>query len=130
MKKLKITFNGKSFYATLFTDKAPKIIAAIERQCPAQSRLIAAKLCDHEITWQLHVFLDELENPVFEQEPGSVIFYPARQAICVFYGETTPVCYCNKFAQIDPQDLPAFYEQAQTVWHQQGGTVLTEIVDV
>ncbi len=129
MKKLKIEFNGSTFYAQLFPDKAPQTISLLEKKCPFDSLLVAAKICDHEIQWHTPVFYSELENPVFDQKPGSVIYYPKRQCICVFYGETLPVAYCNQIGQIIPEDLPAFFAQAQTVWANQGGLVRTDIVD-
>ena len=37
MKKLKLSFGGKVFYADMEIDKAPKTCAAIEAECPFQS---------------------------------------------------------------------------------------------
>lgn len=129
MKKLKITLGGKVFYAELLTDKAPKTIQMLEECAPFTSMVIAAKICDHEIQWPTPFYYEELENPVFDQDPGSIIYFPPRQCICCFYGETLPVEYCNKFAQILPEDLPGFFEEAQKVWSNQGVHVITEIVE-
>ena len=129
MKKLKIQFNGKTFHARLLTEKAPETIARLEQCCPFDSLLVAAKMCDHEIQWHTPMFYSPLENPTFDEQPGNIIYYPQRQCLCAFYGDTVPVNYCNLIAEILPEDLPAFYQEAQTVWGQQGGHVHTEVVD-
>ena len=129
MKKLKIQFNAKTFYARLLTEQAPQTIARLEACGPFDSLLVAAKMCDHEIQWHTPMFYAPLENPVFDQKPGNVIYYPQRQCICVFYGETMPVNYCNLIAEILPEDLPGFFQEAQTVWSRQGGLVHTQVVE-
>lgn len=56
MKKLKIQFNAKTFYARLLTEQAPQTIARLEACGPFDSLLVAAKMCDHEIQWHTPMF--------------------------------------------------------------------------
>lgn len=129
MKELKLTVNGKEFYADVFEDKAPKIIAALEALGKFDSRLISAKICNEEICYFTDAFLDEYENPVYDQEPGNIGFYPKRQSICIFYGDLDAVGYVNVFAKIKADQLPDFYKEAKTVWKKQGAVITTEFVE-
>ena len=129
MKVLNITINQKIFHADVFEDKAPKIVSAIENLGKFDSRLISAKLCHEEIYYFTDAFLDEYENPVYDQEPGNIGFFPKRQCICIFYGELDAVGYCNVFAKIRADELADFYKEAKKVWHGQGGIVTTELTE-
>jgi hypothetical protein len=129
MKELKLTLNGKEFYADVFEDKAPKIVAALEALGKFDSPLISAKICNEEIYYFTDAFLDEFENPQYDQEPGNIGFFPKRQCICIFYGDLDAVGYCNVFAKIKATDLPGFYKEAKTVWQNQGAVITTEFVE-
>lgn len=130
MKKLKVTLDGEDFYADLLTDKAPKTIAAVDSAGRTTSFIVYAKICDNEITWPMPFLLDEMENPVWDEEPGSVIYYPPHQAICIFYGPTPAVEWCSQFALMPPSELDRLRPKADMVWAHQGANVSCEIVDV
>lgn len=130
MKKLKVSLWGQDFYADLLPDKAPRIIEALEQAGEFTSFIVYAKICDHEITWPVPFLVDELENPVWDQVPGSVIFYPPHQAVCIFYGDTPSVAWCNQFALMPPDELARLRPVADRVWAEQGAHVTTSIVDV
>ena len=129
-KKLKITLGGREFTADLCLDEAPVTCAAIEATGGFDSVVFAANICSNEITWNTPCGdLTVLENKVFEEEPGNVVFYPTWGAICAFFGPTEPAGWCTKFAEIVPEDLAAFTEEADKVWYRQGGLVSTRIVE-
>ena len=131
MKKLKITLGGKEFLADVLYDKAPKIIAALETAGKFDSVVFAANICSNEITWNTPVDdVDELENPVFYEDPGNIIYYPSWGAICVFFGPTEPAGWCNLFAKFPADELEKFKVEANKVWYKQGGLVTTEFVEV
>lgn len=129
MKVLKLTINGKTYHADVFEDKAPKIVAALEALGKFDSRMIAAKLCYEEIYYFTNAFVDEYENPVYDQEPGNIGFFPKRQCICIFYGELDAVGTCNVFAKLRKEELVDFYHAAKAVWHGQGGVITTELTE-
>ena len=131
MKMLKITLGGKEFMADLFQEEAPETCAAMEAAGKFDSVVFAANICSNEITWNTPLDeLDVMENKVFYEDPGNVVFYPSWGAICVFFGTTEPAGWCTLFARITAEDLPGFAEEADKVWYKQGGLVTTEVVEV
>lgn len=129
MKKLKLTFQNHSFTARLLEKEAPGTVAAIEAACPFRSRLSYAKIGDREIVCQTPAFFDEVENPV-NPGAGDVVFYGPRQSLCVFYDRLEPLFYVNRFAVVEPEDLPALKQAADSVWAHPGEILRVEIVDV
>lgn len=127
MKKLKITFDGESYFARLLTDKAPRAIAALETVCPFQTKLQHAKICDNEMFFQAPINIDEKENPTYSQ-PGHVSFFNVRQTVCIWYDDMVPLGFCNQFAVME-EDLPRFARKARTLWEKEGQVALIEIVD-
>lgn len=131
MKMLKITLGGREFLADLLADEAPQTVAAMEVAGAFTSIVFSTKVCSNEITWNTPCEdLDILENKVFYEEPGNVVFYPPWGCICVFFGPTEPVGWCTKFAKVTEADLPGFIEEAGKIWYGQGGLVTTEVVEV
>ena len=129
MKKLKITFRGKTFYARLLEDKTPHFIAALEAACPFESRMTYAKVCDNEIFFQAPFDYPEEENMVYSVK-GHVAFYSLRQCICFWFGDTPSLGNCNQFAELDPASIPAFAEEGQKVWEEPGCRVQVDVVDM
>ena len=130
-KMLKITLGGKDFMADLCADEAPQTVAAFEEAGPFTSIVFAANICSNEITWNTPVAeLDVLENKVFCEDPGNIVFYPPWGCICAFFGPTEPAGWCTKFAKVTEEDLPGFTEEADKVWGCQGGLVSCAIVEV
>lgn len=128
MKKLKITFHQKSFYARLLEKEAPDTIAAIEAVCPFESRMAYAKLADREFFFQTPAFYCNVENPTYSQA-GDVAFSGSRQCICIFYDKLTPLGFINQFASIEPADLDRLKSEADTIWEKQGDIIRVEVVD-
>lgn len=130
-KMLKITLGNKDFMADLCVEEAPQTVAAFEAAGPFTSFIFAANICSNEVTWNTPVAeLDVLENKVFYEDPGNIVFYPPWGCICAFFGPTEPVGWCTKFAKITDADLPGFIAEADKVWHTQGGSVTTAVVEV
>lgn len=129
MKMLEIVLGGKSFKAELFADEAPRTTTALEAAGEFDSVVFSAKVCSNEITWDTPCDVGELENKVFYEDPGNIVFYPPWGAICTFFGPTEPVGWCTKFAKVIDADLPGFIEEASKVWAHQGGTVTTRVVE-
>ena len=130
-KMLKITLGGKDFMADLCAQEAPQTVAAFEAAGPFTSFIFAANICSNEVTWNTPVEeLDVLENKVFYEDPGNIVFYPPWGCICAFFGPTEPAGWCTKFAKVVDADLPGFIAEADKVWHTQGGSVTTAIVEV
>ena len=129
MKTLAIELGGQRFRARLFEDKAPLVIAALEKEGPFLSPIVYAKICDNEITWPTPFLVDAMENPVWDEEPGSVIYYPPHQAICIFYGPTPSVAWCSQIGIVDSDELARLKGTADKVWAHQGQTVRTSVVE-
>ncbi len=45
-------------------------------------------------------FFSEPENEIFAVEPGDIGYYPGRQTICIFYGDTEPFGHVSVFAKV------------------------------
>ena len=45
-------------------------------------------------------FYAEPENEILDVQPGDIGYYPGRQTICIFYGDTQPFGYVSVFARI------------------------------
>ena len=130
MKKLKLSFNGKTFYADLETDKAPKTCAALEAVCPFQSILLSAKVCYNESVFRAppSCVADEVENPVFST-PGDIVFWGIRQVVCVFYDDMIALNTANRFAVMPPEELRRFAEEGRKMWDHPGALVTVDIVE-
>ncbi len=48
-------------------------------------------------------FYAEPENEILDVSPGDIGYYPGRQTICIFYGDTQPFGYVSVFARIVEQ---------------------------
>jgi hypothetical protein len=129
LKKLKLSFGGKSFYAKLLYDDAPRTVREILEACPFESRLSHAKICDNEFFFQAPINIDEMENPVYS-EVGHMAFFNIRQTVCVWYSNTVPLGNCDLFALIEEGDLPRLAEEASKIWDKQGGLVKVEAIEV
>jgi hypothetical protein len=131
-KALEITIGGKKVLCDLCEEEAPVTVGKLVEACPFESVVFAANVCSNEITWNTPIDdLLGLENVVFQEDPGNVVFYPAWSAICVFFGPTEPVGQCTKVASIRKEYLPVFAEEASKVWFNQGegNNVTTAIVE-
>lgn len=130
MENLKITANGKVFYATLFTDKAPVTCAQLRQYSPIHTKMHAAKVVNEEVMCPAPFFYDANENPVFNQQPGNICFYGLKHTFAIFFGDVLPVADCPNFAKIDVDSLPGFQAMARTVWTNQEQDITFEVIEV
>lgn len=81
------------------TDKAPGICRAMTKCMPLETQAIHAKFAGREVIAMVP-FMAEAENEILDVEPGDIGYYPGRQTICIFYGDTTPFGKVSVFAKI------------------------------
>lgn len=130
MKQLKLSFNGKVFYADMEADKAPKTCAAIEAACPFQSIWLSAKVCANEAVFRAppSCVADEVENPVFST-PGDIVFWGIRQVVCLFYDDMIALNTSNRFARMSSAETCRFAEEGRKMWAAPGAVVTVEVVE-
>jgi hypothetical protein len=98
-KRFGITIGGTRVIAELLEEEAPTIAHLMWESLPCNSFSVHAKFAGHELIVMLP-FYAEPENEILEVKPGDIGFYPGRQTICIFYGDTTPFGYVSVFARI------------------------------
>jgi hypothetical protein len=95
---LRIICEGEVIEADLFEDEAPRICAYLKSILPVDGTMVHAKFAGEE-TIVMVPFFTEQENPKFDVVAGDIGYYPGRQTLCFFYGQTQPfgeVSYCAK----------------------------------
>lgn len=127
MEKLRLSFLGQNFYATLLEEEAPNTVAALRAACPFQSKLVYAKVCDNEIYFHAPFNMDDMEHPV-RSTCRHIAFFPPKQGICIWYRNTPTLCDCNLFAMLDEDQLPGFTAAADQIWDKQGEIITVDIV--
>jgi Uncharacterized conserved protein len=90
---------GKKIKAEYLTDKAPDICNAMDDCLPADCQAIHAKFAGREIIIMVP-FYSEPANEILDVKPGDIGYYPGRQTICVFYGDTMPFGKVSVFAKV------------------------------
>lgn len=130
MKQLKLSFNGKVFYADMEVNNAPKTCAAIEAVCPFQSIWLSAKVCVNEAVFRAPPFCvaDEVENPVFST-PGDIVFWGIRQVVCLFYDDMVALNTSNRFAKMSPEETRRFADEGRKLWDAPGAVVTVGVVE-
>jgi hypothetical protein len=98
-KRFGINIGGTRVIAELLEEEAPTISRLIEEHLPCDSFSVHAKFAGRELIVMLP-FYAEPENEILDVKPGDIGFYPGRQTICIFYGDTTPFGYVSVFARI------------------------------
>jgi len=66
---------------------------------PVESFSVHAKFAGREMIVMVP-FYAEAENEILNVQPGDVAYYPGRQTICIFYGDTQPFGHVSVFARI------------------------------
>ena len=99
---------GKKIKAEYLSDKAPDICAAMDKSIPVDCQAIHAKFAGREIIIMVP-FYAEPANEILDVKPGDIGYYPGRQTICVFYGDTMPFGKVSVFARVTQglEDLTA-----------------------
>ena len=83
----------------LLGDAAPGICARLGSILPLDGTMVHAKFAGEE-TIVMVPFFAEQENPKLDVVAGDVGYYPGRQTICLFYGETKPFGAVSSFARV------------------------------
>jgi hypothetical protein len=97
--RFRIQIGDEVFYGELLEDKAPNICRAFRSQLPINSFSVHAKFAGRELIIMVPFFA-EAENEILEVQPGDIAYYPGRQTICIFYGDTTPFGKVSVFARL------------------------------
>lgn len=104
--------------AELLTEQAPRTCEIIEQALPISGMATHAKLVDREVFFPVPFFIDEQENPRVSQK-GDIAFWNARQTICIFYDDMTPLGATPTFGRITG-NLEGFQREAVKVWERPG----------
>src|SRR5436309_7436530 len=100
-----LLINGQRIRAELLDREAPGICRAFRACLPLETFVVHAKFAGDELIAMVPFFSD-LENQVASVAPGDIGYYPTRQTLCLFYGETMPFASVSLFARVVSEDLP------------------------
>ncbi|MGH2498095.1 MAG: cyclophilin-like fold protein [Ktedonobacteraceae bacterium] len=98
-KRFVINVGGTRVIAELLEREAPALSQCMWENLPIDSFSVHAKFAGHELIVMVP-FYAEPENEILNVQPGDVAYYPGRQTICIFYGDTTPFGHVSVFARI------------------------------
>jgi hypothetical protein len=108
----------------LLTEQAPQICEAIERALPLTGVLSHAKLVDREVFFPVPFYIDAHENAKLS-EKGDLAFWGARQTVCIFYDDMTPLGATPTFGRITT-NLEGLQREAAKVWESPGTPVILD----
>jgi hypothetical protein len=102
-----IDIDGTRVVAELLEQEAPGLAHHMWEALPLESFSVHAKFAGQEMIIMVP-FYAEPENELLNVRPGDIGYYPGRQTICIFYGDTTPFGKVSLFARIVARlgDLP------------------------
>jgi hypothetical protein len=83
----------------LLEDQAPRICGFMRSILPMDGTMVHAKFAGEE-TIVMVPFFAEQENPKLDVVAGDIGYYPGRQTICLFYGQTKPFGEVSYFARV------------------------------
>lgn len=98
-KRFSISIGEAHAVAELLEEDAPGISRHLWDNLPMDSFGVHAKFAGQELIVMVP-FYAEPENEILNVHPGDIGYYPGRQTICLFYGDTTPFGYVSVFARI------------------------------
>lgn len=98
-KRFKLQIGDQVVYGELLEEKAPNICKAFNEHLPVDSFSVHAKFAGRELIVMVPFFA-EAENEILNVQPGDIGYYPGRQTICIFYGDTTPFGKVSVFAKL------------------------------
>jgi hypothetical protein len=101
-KRFVVNVGGTGAIAELLEQEAPALSGCMWKNLPIDSFGVHAKFAGQEIIVMVP-FYAEPENEILNVQPGDIGYYPGRQTICIFYGDTTPFGYVSVFARIVEQ---------------------------
>ncbi|HET9919992.1 MAG TPA: cyclophilin-like fold protein [Ktedonobacteraceae bacterium] len=107
-KRFVMHIAGTEVVVELLEQEAPTISQRMWEQLPVESFSVHAKFAGQEMIVMVP-FYAEPENEILDVQPGDIGYYPGRQTICLFYGQTQPFGYVSLFARVvsDLDDLKA-----------------------
>lgn len=98
-RRFVINVGGTQAVAELLERDAPVLSQRMWENLPMESFSVHAKFAGHEMIVMVP-FYAEPENEILNVQPGDIGYYPGRQTICIFYGDTTPFGHVSVFARI------------------------------
>jgi hypothetical protein len=98
-RRFVIDIGGTSVVAELLEEEAPTLAGRMWEHLPLESFSVHAKFAGQEMIVMVP-FYSEPENEILDVKPGDIGYYPGRQTICIFYGDTTPFGNVSVFARI------------------------------
>jgi hypothetical protein len=101
-KRFVINVGGTQAIAELLEQEAPTLSRCFWENLPVDSFSVHAKFAGQEMIVMVP-FYSEAENEILNVKLGDIGYYPGRQTICIFYGDTTPFGYVSVFARIVEQ---------------------------
>jgi hypothetical protein len=99
MSGLRLICDGEEVEVDLLEADAPGICARLVSALPVDSTMVHAKFAGEE-TIVMVPFVAEQENPKLDVVAGDLGYYPGRQTICLFYGETKPFGEVSYFGRV------------------------------
>jgi hypothetical protein len=99
MAGMRIICEGEVIEADLLEGEAPRICRYMRAVLPLDGTMVHAKFAGEETIVMVPFFADQ-ENPKLNVVPGDIGYYPGRQTICLFYGETKPFGEVSYFAHV------------------------------
>ena len=122
VKEIIIQIGEEVCTVELLTEQAPRTCEIIEQALPITGLATHAKLVDREVFFPVPFYIDAEENPKVS-EKGDLAFWNARQTLCIFYDDMTPLGATPTFGQITG-NLAGFQREAVKVW-EKPGTIIT-----
>src|SRR5229473_7304308 len=98
-KRVVIDIGGTRAIAELLEQEAPMLSRCFWDSLPVDGFSVHAKFAGQEMIVMVP-FYAEPENEILDVTPGDIGYYPGRQTICIFYGDTQPFGYVSVFARI------------------------------
>lgn len=98
-RRFNIEVGGRNVVAELLEKKAPRITGAFESCLPCKGFSTHAKFAGEELIVMVPFFC-EPENEILNVKPGDIGYYPGRQTVCIFYGDTKPFGKVSVFARV------------------------------
>ena len=99
MRSFRIICEGEVIEAELLEEDAPRICGYLRSILPMDGTMVHAKFAGEE-TIVMVPFFAEQENPKLDVVAGDIGYYPGRQTICLFYGQTKPFGEVSYFARV------------------------------
>ncbi len=98
-RRFSMNFGGDEVVAELLEKEAPNVTRAFAGALPTKVFTTHAKFAGDELIVMVPFYCNP-ENEILNVKPGDIGFYPGRQTICIFYGDTKPFGHVSVFARV------------------------------